>query len=71
METEIPRCFSISMKSEVVDFLILLDLTAPADWIAPPNNNNFSVKVVLPASGWAIMANVFLLCNSSIKLIDF
>jgi acyl-CoA reductase-like NAD-dependent aldehyde dehydrogenase len=25
--------------------------TSPASWIAPPNNSNFSVKVVLPASG--------------------
>ena len=28
--TEIPLCFSISMKSEVADFLILLFFTAPA-----------------------------------------
>ena len=27
------------------------DFTAPATWIAPPNNRSFSVKVVLPASG--------------------
>ena len=28
--TEIPRCFSISIQSEVAVFLILLDFTAPA-----------------------------------------
>ena len=49
--TEIPLCFSISIKSEVVVFLILLLLTAPAVCIAPPNKSNFSVKVVFPASG--------------------
>ena len=36
MATEIPRCFSISMKSEVVAFRILLLFTAPAVTIAPP-----------------------------------
>ena len=49
--TEIPLCFSISIKSEVAVFLILFDLTAPAVWIAPPYNKNFSVNVVFPASG--------------------
>jgi hypothetical protein len=39
--TEIPRCFSISIKSEVAVFLILLDFTAPATLMAPPNNRNF------------------------------
>jgi hypothetical protein len=29
------------MKSEVVAFLILFDLTAPADFMAPPNKSNF------------------------------
>lgn len=28
--TDIPRCFSISIQSEVAVFLILFDLTAPA-----------------------------------------
>ena len=49
--TEIPRCFSISIQSEVAVFLILLDFTAPATWIAPPKRRSFSVRVVLPASG--------------------
>src|SRR4029077_2405262 len=30
----------------------------PAIWIAPPNNSSFSVSVVLPASGWEMMAKV-------------
>ena len=33
-------------------------LTAPASWIAPPNSSSFSVSVVLPASGCAMIANV-------------
>ena len=49
--TEIPRCLSISIKSLVAPFLTLFDFTAPASCIAPPNSNNFSVNVVLPASG--------------------
>ena len=49
--TEIPLWRSISMKSEVAVFLILFDFTAPATCMAPPKSNNFSVKVVLPASG--------------------
>jgi hypothetical protein len=47
---------------------ILLDLTAPAVWMAPPKRSNFSVKVVFPASGWAIMANVLRFLISSVKL---
>ena len=49
--TEIPRCFSISIKSDVAVFLILFDFTAPATCIAPPKSSNFSVNVVFPASG--------------------
>ena len=59
--TEIPRCRSMSMKSEDVLFRILFDFTAPATWIAPPNSRNFSVSVVLPASGCEMMAKVLLL----------
>src|ERR1700720_3550837 len=33
--------------------------------MAPPNSNSFSVKVVLPASGWEMMAKVRLLLISS------
>jgi serine/threonine-protein kinase HipA len=32
--------------------------TLPAIWIAPLNSSSFSVSVVLPASGWLMMANV-------------
>ena len=34
--TEMPRCFSISIQSEVAVFFILLLFTAPATWMAPP-----------------------------------
>jgi hypothetical protein len=54
-----PRCRSISIKSLVACFLILLLFTAPAVCIAPPNNKNFSVSVVLPASGCEMIAKVF------------
>jgi len=49
--TEMPRCRSISMKSDVAPRLILFDLTAPATWIAPPKSSSFSVSVVLPRPG--------------------
>src|SRR4029078_4561524 len=35
-----------------------LALTWPARLMAPPNSSSFSVSVVLPASGWEMMANV-------------
>src|SRR6266403_1040543 len=35
-----------------------LALTWPARLIAPPNSSNFSVSVVLPASGCEMIANV-------------
>jgi len=56
--TEMPRCFSISIKSLVALLWILLLFTAPAVCMAPPKRRNFSVRVVLPASGWEIMPNV-------------
>ena len=52
-----PRSFSISIQSEVACRAALRPFTEPASWIAPPNSNNFSVMVVLPASGCEIMAN--------------
>jgi hypothetical protein len=64
-----PLWRSISIKSDVVDFLILLLLTAPAVWIAPPISSSFSVSVVFPASGWLIIAKVLRLLISFIKLI--
>ncbi len=59
-ETEIPRSFSIFMKSDVVRRCSPRARTAPAIRIAPPVSSRFSVKVVLPASGWEIIAKVLL-----------
>jgi len=56
--TEMPRCFSISIQSEVAWRLAFRALTLPAIWIAPANKSSFSVSVVLPASGWEMMAKV-------------
>src|SRR3954465_3343488 len=56
--TEMPRCFSISIQSEVAWRVALRAFTEPAIWIAPENSNSFSVSVVLPASGWEMMAKV-------------
>lgn len=69
VETEIPRCFSMSIQSDVAVFRILLLFTAPATCICPPKSRNFSVNVVLPASGWEMMAKVRLLSISFIVLI--
>src|SRR5215475_14100201 len=56
--TEIPRCFSSSIQSDVTWRDALRARTSPAIWIAPPNQSSFSVNVVLPASGWEMMAKV-------------
>src|SRR5215217_9497907 len=56
--TEMPRCFSISIQSEVAWREALRAFTEPAIWIAPENSKSFSVSVVLPASGWEMMAKV-------------
>ncbi len=61
---EIPRCFSISIQSEVAWRSDLRDLTVPATAMALPISNSFSVMVVLPASGWEIMAKVRLALTS-------
>ncbi len=53
-----PRCFSSSIQSEVAWRAALRPLTVPAIWMAPPNSSSFSVSVVLPASGWEMMAKV-------------
>jgi hypothetical protein len=55
--TEMPRCFSISIQSEVAA-RARFPLTSPAWAMAPPYSRNFSVSVVLPASGWEMMAKV-------------
>ena len=48
----------MSIQSEVDVLRILFDLAAPATYICPPKRRNFSVRVVLPASGCDMMANV-------------
>mmetsp|Transcript_4132 Transcript_4132/g.14265 ORF Transcript_4132/g.14265 Transcript_4132/m.14265 type:complete len:328 (-) Transcript_4132:2-985(-) len=58
LEMEMPRCCSSSMKSEVALRCSPLALTAPACEIAPPYSRSFSVSVVLPASGWLMIARL-------------
>src|SRR5260370_40313190 len=53
-----PRWRSSSIQSEVVARWLLRAVTEPANWTAPPYKRNFSVKVVLPASGCEIIAKV-------------
>jgi len=53
-----PRSCSIFMKSERVRRASPLARTWPAIWIAPPKSRNFSVSVVLPASGCEMIAKV-------------
>src|SRR5258706_10778619 len=55
---EIPRCCSSAIQSLVAWRAALRPFTEPASWIAPPNNSNFSVSVVLPASGCEMIAKV-------------
>src|SRR4051812_14726576 len=62
--TEMPRSRSIAIQSERVDRRSRLALTWPARLIAPPNSRSFSVSVVLPASGWEMMAKVRLRATS-------
>ncbi len=56
--TEMPRCCSSAIQSEVAWRAALRPFTVPAIWMAPPNSSSFSVSVVLPASGCEMMANV-------------
>src|SRR5215510_4119806 len=53
-----PRSRSIFIQSERVLRRSPLALTWPARLMAPPNSSSFSVSVVLPASGWEMIANV-------------
>ena len=53
-----PRSRSIAIQSERVERRSRLALTWPARLMAPPNSSSFSVSVVLPASGWEMMAKV-------------
>src|SRR5437867_10752231 len=43
--------------------------TSPAGWIAPPNSSNFSVRVVLPASGCEMIAKVRRRAISSVRIL--
>ncbi len=65
-----PRSFSISIQSEVACTPDFLPFTVPAMRIRLPYNSTFSVMVVLPASGWEMMAKVRRLLISSVGLID-
>src|SRR5580698_10655255 len=56
--TDMPRCCSRRIQSEVACRVALRPFTVPAIWIAPPNRRSFSVRVVFPASGCEIIANV-------------
>ena len=66
--TEIPLSFSISIQSDTACFAVAFPLTEPAWLIAPPYKRNFSVNVVLPASGCEIIAKVRRFFISSILL---
>src|SRR4029453_13345385 len=53
-----PRSRSIFIQSDRVFRRSPLALTCPARLMAPPKSSSFSVSVVLPASGWEMIANV-------------
>ncbi len=53
-----PRSRSMAIQSEVAWRPAFLALMAPAMAMAPPKSRSFSVRVVLPASGWLMMAKV-------------
>ena len=63
--TEIPLSFSMSIQSDTACLAAFLPFTVPARLMAPPYSRNFSVNVVLPASGWDMMAKVLRLLISS------
>src|SRR6202048_2103754 len=56
--TQMPLSRSSFIQSERVLRRSPLALTWPARLMAPPNSSSFSVSVVLPASGWEMMAKV-------------
>src|SRR6516165_499352 len=68
-ETEMPRSRSIAIQSERVRRRSPRALTSPASWIAPPNSSNFSVSVVLPASGCEMIAKVRRRAISSVGVV--
>jgi hypothetical protein len=53
-----PRSRSTFIQSERARRCSPRAFTAPASWMAPPNSSSFSVSVVLPASGWEMIAKV-------------
>jgi hypothetical protein len=57
-ETEMPRSRSTAIQSQRTRRRAPRAFTSPANWIAPPNSSNFSVSVVLPASGCEMIAKV-------------
>ena len=56
--TEMPRSRSMLIQSERVRRRSPLARTLPASWMAPPARSRCSVSVVLPASGWEMIAKV-------------
>ena len=60
-----PRSRSTFIQSEWARRASPRAFTAPASWIAPPNSNSFSVRVVLPASGCEMIAKVRRLVTAS------
>ena len=56
--TEMPRSCSIFIQSDLARRASPRALTRPAAWIAPPSSSRCSVSVVLPASGWEMIAKV-------------
>jgi hypothetical protein len=64
-----PRSRSIAIQSERARRRSPRALTSPASWIAPPNSSNFSVSVVLPASGCEMIANVRRRKISSVRVL--
>jgi hypothetical protein len=56
--TEIPRCCSIAIQSDLALRRSPRARTSPASRIAPAEWRSFSVSVVLPASGWEMIAKV-------------
>src|SRR4029079_14750563 len=65
--TEMPRSRSIFIQSDRVFRRSPLALTCPARLMAPPTSSSFSVSVVLPASGWEMIANVRRRATSSVS----
>ena len=56
-----PSVFSLGQGvrlQEAAVLVILLLFTAPAVCMAPPKSRSFSVSVVLPASGWEMIAKL-------------